>query len=134
MIARSNIILMMGFVVMLVMSRLLLRDRVTAVGAVAVLFVPLALPKGESMVLNVAFAVIITALLLFVMFRFGLLAGGTALLTHAMLESAPIGMGLGSWPTSCTLVVLALVFGVGLYGFARSLGGHSGIRDLLGEG
>jgi len=133
-LARSNIILMMGFVVMLVMSRLTLRHPIAAVAAVALLFVPLALPKGEVLALNVGFAVIITALLLAVMFRFGLLAGGVALLTHATLESAPLGMGLGSWPTSRTLLVLVLVFGVGLYGFVRSLGGRSAIRDLLPEG
>jgi len=79
-------------------------------------------------------AVIMTALLLAVMFRFGLLAGAVGLLTHAVLESAPLGMGMGSWSTSRTLLVLALVFGVGLYGFARSLGGRSPIRDPLAEG
>ena len=133
-LARSNVILMMGFVVMLVTSRLTLRHPIAAVAAVALLFVPLALPKGEVLALNVGFAAIITALLLAVMFRFGLLAGGVALLTHATLESAPLGMGLGSWPTNRTLLVLVLVFGVGLYGFVRSLGGRSAIRDLLPEG
>ena len=133
-LARSNATLMMGFVVLLVVSRLTLPHPAAAVGAVAALFVPLALPKGELVALNVGFAVIITALLMSVMFRFGLLAGATALLTHATLESVPLGMGLGSWPTSRTLLVLALVFGVGLYGFTRSLGGRSAIRDPLAEG
>jgi len=122
---------MMGFVVMLVMSRLVLRRPVVAIGAVAVLFVPLALPKGELLALNLGFAVIVTALLLAVMFRFGLLAGAVALLVHATLESAPLGMGLGSWPTSRTLLVLGLVFGVGVFGFAQSLGGRTAIRDPL---
>jgi hypothetical protein len=125
---------MMGFVVLLVASRLTLRHPAAAVGAVAALFVPLALPKGEILALNVGFAAIVTALLLVVMFRFGLLAGAVALLTHAALESAPLGMGLGSWPASRTLLVLAIVFGVGLYGFVRSLGGRSAIRDLLPAG
>ena len=133
-LVRSNATLMMGFVVMLVVSRLTLRHPVAAVGAVGALFVPLALPKGEIAALNIGFAVIVTVLLLTVMFRFGLLAGAAALLTHATLESAPLGMGLGSWPTSRTLLVLALVFGVGLYGFGRALGGRSPIRDLLAEG
>jgi protein kinase-like protein len=133
-LARSNAILMMGFVVMLVMSRLTLRHPVAAVAAVGLLFVPLALPKGEILALNVGFALLVTALLLAVMFRFGLLAGGVALLTHATLESAPLGMGLGSWPTGRTLLVLALVFGVGLYGFVRSLGGRPAFRDLIPEG
>jgi serine/threonine-protein kinase len=121
-------------VVLLVASRLTLRHPAAAVGAVAALFVPLALPKGEILALNVGFAAIVTALLLVVMFRFGLLAGAVALLTHAALESAPLGMGLGSWPASRTLLVLAIVFGVGLYGFVRSLGGRSAIRDLLPAG
>jgi len=130
-LAHSSAALMMGFVVMLVMSRLVLRRPVVAIGAVAVLFVPLALPKGELLALNLGFAVIVTALLLAVMFRFGLLAGAVALLVHATLESAPLGMGLGSWPTSRTLLVLGLVFGVGVFGFAQSLGGRTAIRDPL---
>jgi len=133
-LARSNAMLMMGFVVMLVVSRLLLRNPVAAIGAAAILFVPLALPKGDLVALNVGFAVLVTALLLVVMFRFGLLAGGVALITHAMLESAPLGLSLGSWPTGRILLVLVLVFGVGLFGFTRSLGGRSPIRDPLAEG
>ena len=133
-LARSNATVMMGFMVLLVVSRLPVPHPAAAVGAGAVLFVPLALPKGELLALNVGFAVIITALLLAVMFRFGLLAGAVALLTHAWLESAPLGMGLGAWPASRTLLVLGLVFGIGFFGFMRSLGGRSAIRDLPPEG
>jgi hypothetical protein len=130
-LAHSNAILMMGFMVLLVMSRTLLRHPAAAIAAVAVLFVPFALPKGESLVLNLGFAIIITALLLAVLFRLGLLAGTVALLVHAALESAPLGMGLGAWPTGSVALVPALVLGFGLYGFTRALGGRAAIRDPL---
>jgi serine/threonine-protein kinase len=134
MAARSSAMLMMGFVVMLVVSRFMLRNPVAAIAAVAVLFAPIALPKGELVALNVSFALFVTALLLVTLFRFGLLAGAVALLTHAMLELAPIGMSLGSWTTSRMMLVLALVLGLGLFGFTRSLGGRLAIREPLAEG
>jgi hypothetical protein len=130
---RSSMILLMGFLLILVMARLTLRHAATSVLVAGLIFVPLALPKGDLMALNVGFAVVIAALLLAVMFRFGLLAAGVALVTHALLESAPLGMGLGAWPTSRTTTVLAITLGIGLYGFARSLGGRAAIRDVLAE-
>ena len=93
-----------------------------------------ALPKGEVPALNVAMAAVWTLLLLVVMMRFGLLAAMTGMLIHATLQAAPLGMGLGSWPTSCTVLALLVVLGVGAYGFVRSLGGRPALRDVLAEG
>ena len=128
---RSNIITTFGFVVILVMARLLLRHAGLAVLAAGLIFVPLALPRGEFVALNVALAMISTGLLLFLMVRFGLLAATVALLVHTVLEAAPLGMGVGSWPTSRTVIALALVMGVGLYAFARAQGERGALRELL---
>ena len=65
------------------------------------------------------------------MLRFGLLAAAVGLATHALLQSAPLGMAMDSWPASRTGVVLGIVAGVGVYGFSRSLRRRDVLRDVL---
>ncbi|HYM82343.1 MAG TPA: serine/threonine-protein kinase [Candidatus Limnocylindria bacterium] len=130
---RSNLVLVMGFVAILIIARLALRNTKAAVVTAFLIFVPLALPKGEMLALNLAFAICVSLLLLLALMRFGLLAAGVAMLTHAALQSAPLGMGIGSWTTSQTVLVLGLVLGVAGYGFVRSLGRWPAFRDVLAE-
>jgi hypothetical protein len=49
-----------------------------------------------------------------------------------VLQTAPLGMGLGSWQSTPTLLVLALVMGVGVYGFGRSLEQRGAIAEVIG--
>jgi hypothetical protein len=130
---RSNIVLVMGFVVILVMSRLVLRRRGVSFAVAFLIFVPLALPKGDFLALNLALAVASTVLLLWTMFRFGLLAAAAGLVTNMLLQSAPLGMSLSSWQATPSLVVLAVVLGMGLHGFRRSLGKGGAFQDLLAK-
>jgi hypothetical protein len=132
-LARSNIVLEISFVVILVILRLLFRSAIAAFLVAFVIFVPLALPKGEVFALNIALAVAVTWFLLGTIRRFGLLAVGTALLTYAGLEAAPLGLPLNSWATRHGLLVLALVLAVGGYGFFRALGGRTAFRGALAE-
>ena len=131
---RSSVVLVMGFVMILVMARIVLRNAPAAVAAAYLLFMSFALPKGEVPALNVAMAAVWTLLLLVVLMRFGLLAAITGMLIHATLQAAPLGMDLGGWPTSRTVLALLIVLGAGAYGFARSLGGRPAVRDVLAEG
>ena len=61
---RSNVMLLMAFVVLFVMARLTLRNARVAVAAVFLVFLPLALPKGELLGLDIAFSVLVGVLLL----------------------------------------------------------------------
>ena len=71
-------------------------------------------------------------LLLGTLMGFGLLATLVSLLVYVTLQAAPLG--LGGWATSRTALPLALVTAAVLWGFHRSLGGRSAIRDLpMGE-
>lgn len=132
-LVRSNVILLMGFVVILVMARLVTRRSIAALVIASLLFVPLGLPKGEFVALNFACAACVTLALLCVILRFGLLAAGAALITHAALEATPLGLGFGAWPTLHVVLVPALVLGVGGYGFFRALGGRAAFRDMLAD-
>jgi hypothetical protein len=130
---RSNIVLVMGFMVVLVTARILLRRTPVALVASFLIFVSLALPKGEYLALNLGLAVGSTLILLWVMMQFGLLAMMIGLVTYALLQSAPLGMGMGSWQANRTVLVSVTVLGVGLYGFSRSLGSAGAIRDVPAE-
>jgi hypothetical protein len=132
-LVRSNVVLLMGFIVILVMARLVTRRSAAAFVVAFLIFVPLALPKGEIVALNLAFAIGVTLALLWVILRFGLLATGVALITYAGLEATPLGLGFGSWPTLHVVLVPALVLGVGGYGFFRALGGRAAFRDVLAD-
>jgi hypothetical protein len=128
---RSNLGLGMGFMVILVLARLMLRHPAAAILATLAVFVPLGLPRGELVALNVALAFAASTILVSVLVRLGLLAAMVAMVVHALLEAAPLGLGLGTWATDATVIPLALVFGLGCYGFVRSLGGRSAFQDPL---
>ena len=119
---RSQLLVVMAFVVILVVARNTLRSSSAALAAAFVIFAPSRCRARDFPVLNWALAFLSTALLLVIMLRVGLLAAGVALVTHSALQAAPLGMAMDAWPLSRTLVVLALVAGVGVYGFVRSLG------------
>jgi hypothetical protein len=131
---RSNLELGMGFMVILVLARLILRHPAAAILATFAIFVPLGLPRGEFVALNLTLAVAASTILLFVLVRVGLLAAVVALVVHAWLEAAPLGLGLGTWAADATVLPLVLVFGLGCYGFVRSLGGRSAFHDPLPAG
>ncbi len=129
---RSNLVLIMGFLVTLVAARILLRNATAAVVVAFLIYLPLSLPRGEFVALNFALAFVSTLAVLFVFLRFGLLASAVGVLMHATLQSTPLGMGMGSWPTSRTVLILALVLAIGMYGFVRSMGGRPVFRDVIG--
>jgi hypothetical protein len=133
-LARSNIVLLMGFVVILVMARLVTRSAPVALAAAFLIFTPLGLPKGEIAALNWALAIGVTLVLLWTIARFGLLAVGVALVSYAVLEAAPLGLGFGSWAAPHAVLVPAMVLAVGGYGFFRALGGRPAFRNLLAGG
>ncbi|HET9328383.1 MAG TPA: serine/threonine-protein kinase [Candidatus Eisenbacteria bacterium] len=129
---RSNLIQMVGFLVILVAARLILRHPLVALVAAMLVFVPLARPIVADPVLEWGFAIAVMLLLLGTLMGFGLLATLVSLLVYVTLQAAPLG--LGGWATSRTALPLALVTAAVLWGFHRSLGGRSAIRDLpMGE-
>ena len=130
-LVRSAIVLALGFVVILVVTRILLRRPWLSIPVTFLLFVPLAMPRGEFPAINLAFAALSLAVVLFVLMRFGLLAATAGLVVNAMLQSAALNWNLGHWSGSSTLFALLLVGGIGAYGFARALGGRPAMPDPL---
>jgi hypothetical protein len=130
---RSTILLLLAVIDILGEARVSRRHSAAGIAVAFAIFVPLALPRGEFLALNVALAVGSTLLLLVALLRFGLLTAMVGLMTYTALQTAPLGIGLGSWSTSRTVLVLALVLALGLYGFRRALAGRPMIRDVLAD-
>jgi len=123
----------MGFVVILVMARVTLRRGWAALLAAFLIFVPLALPKGEFLALDLALG----------RHRVARAAAGDDALRPArhgrrdarvcVAPERAARNGAGVVATSRTVLVVVLVAGVGVYGFIRSLAGRPAIRDVLAE-
>jgi len=130
---RSAILLALAFVVVLVLARLIVRRATPALVATCLLFLPLAMPRGELPGLNVALAAWSMVAVLIVMMRVGMLAATLGLMVNSALQSTALDWNLGSWSGQGTVLVLLMVLGLGIYGLARALGGRPASRDLLAK-
>ena len=83
--------------------------------------------NNSASVLFLAFFAIVSVTLLV---RFGLLAAGLGAYLHAPLVHGTMTADLGAWYAEFSIVALALISAVALYGFFTSFGG----RSLIGEG
>ncbi|HEX9190415.1 MAG TPA: serine/threonine-protein kinase [Vicinamibacteria bacterium] len=129
--ATSAILFSMGVLLLFVLTRLLLRSDLLAIGAIAAFaVVPSLVGAGDApwmaAVGMVVWAVSWIALLL----RFGLLAGIVGHFANQVLESLPLTTDLGSWTGAPTLAGLLLVGLLALAAF-RSAAGATGLRRAL---
>ncbi|HEY0591444.1 MAG TPA: hypothetical protein VGF40_18510, partial [Thermoanaerobaculia bacterium] len=63
--------------------------------------------------------------LVWAMVRYGLVALTAATLTETCFDNFPITLDPGVWYFDRSLLALALIFGLALFGFVRALGGHA---------
>jgi hypothetical protein len=77
--------------------------------------------SGENFAIELPFAVLMAALLVFVVLRFGLLAVAAAGLV-ALLRVSPITLDFSRWYAGRSLFALAVVVAIALYGFRVALG------------
>ncbi len=101
---------------------------------VAILLFALAFSAGNLYPL-VALPLILVAIcvLIFVVRRFGLLAGAVGLMGPGFLDSMPLTTHLTSWYAASTLMVLAVLGGIALYGFRVALAGLPAFRLVAEE-
>jgi serine/threonine-protein kinase len=121
---RSAVVTALGFVVVLVVLRLLLRRAWPAYVLATLVFVPVAMPRGELLALNVLLASASALLVLLVLMRVGLLAAIVGLIVHATLQASVLTWDLLAWPGNTAWLALALVLGLGGVGFVRALAGR----------
>jgi serine/threonine-protein kinase len=128
---RSAVVNALGFIVVLVTARLLLRRSWPAFAVAVIVFLSVGMPKGELVALNIAFSLGWALLTLGVMMRFGLLAAVTGLMVHYTLQASALTRDLTAWPGVTSWLGIVLVLGLGGYGFVRAMGGRLPVLEAL---
>jgi uncharacterized membrane protein len=121
---RSAVVTSLGFLVVLVTLRLLLRRSWLAFALAIIVFLSVGMPHGELVGLNIALSGLSALLLLLVLMRFGLLAAMVAQMVHSTLQASVLGWHLLSWPGNTAWFAIVLVLGLGGIGFWRALAGR----------
>ncbi|HEX7877984.1 MAG TPA: hypothetical protein VF720_01165, partial [Candidatus Eisenbacteria bacterium] len=104
-----------------VIGRMVFRKEWAALGLVALLFGGAAL-TGQTSTVRLVIGLIYTAVLLLVVFRWGFLAAGSAILVEGLVSNYPFAMNPSTWYFPTTLAVLSLVALLGYWAWraARS--------------
>ena len=93
--------------------------------ALAILICVLALTapylSGENLAIELSFSLVLTALVVFTLLRFGVLAMSAVWFTGQMLGAAPITLNTSVWYFDRSLLVLMLMIGLAIYAFWVSL-------------
>jgi serine/threonine-protein kinase len=122
-------------VVGVLLLRLLLRKQWPAISVAFFLLTVLFNPAAGNIFVDWLVAGAGVALLFFVLFRIGLLAAAVCIAIAGMLLGVPLTFDLATWQAGGSLLALAVVVAVTLYGFFTSLAGRPLLApDLLHEG
>ena len=130
-IDHTNAVLMnsLFIVLILVVLRLLLRRTWLAVAALFVLAIGALWPAYSSPAVHVIFTSLHVAIFISVLFRYGFLALVVTNAVLFLLTGIPMTFQVSSWTFGGTVVALALVLGLTLYGLRIALAG----RPLFGD-
>ena len=101
---------------------MLFRRRAAAIAGVCLLIGFLINFRGESPVTEILLGLLMSAAVVFLLTRFGLLAFATAIFVDLILTAAPITLDASSWYFGRSFVVLLALLAIAAYGFYISLG------------
>jgi serine/threonine-protein kinase len=119
----------MLLVFIMLLLRILLRKQVLAAAALVALLCLPGVVGADYPLLSLPFNLIFGTVLVFLLLRFGLLAG-VAAFTFLVYFDMLTTNHLSSWSSTPTLVAIVAMLGWSLYGFVVSLGG----RPMFGSG
>src|SRR6266540_676844 len=101
---------------------MLFRRRAAAIAGVFLFIGFLINFRGESPVTEILLGLLMSAAVVFLLTRFGLLAFATAIFVDLILTAAPITLDASSWYFGRSFVVLLALLAIAAYGFYISLG------------
>jgi len=127
----SSIAVSFWIMMVLLVLRILLRRAWLAYLVWAIMFVVVATQSGPPQLIF-PMAVLIIALALIVLLRFGVLGLITTIFVSRVIGTVPLATDFSAWYVGNMLPALVAVLGLSIYGFYTSLGGQPLIRtDLL---
>jgi serine/threonine-protein kinase len=103
------------------LSTLILRRKWLAAVALGLLNVVISL-SGENFSVEIPFAILQAAILVFVVLSFGLVAVAVAGFVRGLLEALPITLDFSQWYSGHSLFGLLLFVGIAVYGFRVAVG------------
>jgi len=111
----------LGIMSFFFLSASILRKKWLAAVALGLLNIVLSL-SGENLSIELPFAILQAALLVFVVLRLGLVAVAVAGFISVLLQVSPITLDFSQWYAGHSLFALAIFAGIALYGFRTALG------------
>ena len=90
-------------------------------------------PRGGHPLLGLLAGLIFAAMFLSVMVRIGFLSVLLAQSISDLLRGSPMSFEPNVWYAHSTIIAVAVVAVLAIYGFRTSLGGQSAFRDLMAE-
>ncbi len=114
----EGLFLGLAFVCFLVIMRLLLRNQIAAIAACILISSMIWIPGPAA-------GLTISALVYFLMLRFGLLAATVSSVPYGLILASPMTLQASAWYSGYGYLALAIFAAIVLYAFRYSLGGRS---------
>ena len=121
--------LALGWLLILLLLRIVFRSDTLAVVATIIVVLPIVTLPGDHLVLDVSLGVLVAAVSVFVLLRFGLFALVIEISFANALARLPITLNSSDWYVGRSVIVLLCLAGLVGYGFHTSLAG----RQLFGR-
>jgi hypothetical protein len=128
-ILRDSLALPMLYVSIVLLARIVLRSTPPAIAALVLLGGLAVWIDTGSLLLDIAFSLVLTGLHLLLLFRLGLLGLIVATLARILLTSSPLTLATGAWYFVATLPALVLLACLAGYGFHAAMAGRPLFSD-----
>jgi predicted Ser/Thr protein kinase len=123
----AALIFQFGFLVLLLLCRIILRKTWPAILAFIVLTTVTAFPPGPDLRAIVVWSVVSVAAWLLVFFRLGLLTLVTAGYVQITLTAMPLTWDLSAWYSQCTVLALIVIGGIAALAMRQAMASRPGL-------
>jgi hypothetical protein len=111
------------FFLLLGLKKLLRKDWIAAIAFIAI-FTGLNSPGNNYLAINIPARIVVYAIAVLIVYRFGLVPLACAIFTIDMLENVPFTVDLSAWYLSTSIFALLSVVALAGWGFYHALSGQ----------
>ncbi|HZS27064.1 MAG TPA: serine/threonine-protein kinase [Candidatus Angelobacter sp.] len=123
----------LGFFIILVILRILLRNRWAAAAGFTLFFTALKVLGSTTPVFDAVIVVLIYGIAAFSLVRFGLVTLFVAVFVANLMLNVPITLDFSRWYATAAISVPVGVLAIGVWAFYTALGGQKLIKDEMGS-